>query len=206
VVEIGVIPVARARYHLDLAQQAAAVPLVGPVNEHAAFRSYDAASASDPFDPTSEIARAQWLVGLTGTSPEQRALLQRGAVEALTGAMQRDPFNIQLPRMRSRLYLDLAENTGKEDDYRAAVEDARRALELYPLNPAGIVALADVHAAAGEALGSEKLMREALANYGEAIRLDDRRLPWETFHRLGTKAKDEIRAKIRRVEERLGQP
>jgi len=206
VIGIGVIPVARARYHLDLAQQAAAVPLAGPIHEHAAFRSYDAASASDPFDPTSGIARAQWLVGLTGTSPEQRALLQRRAVEALTTAMQRDPFNIQLPRIRSRLYLDLAESTGAEDDYDAAVEDARRALELYPLNPAGIVALADVQAAAGEALGSEKLMREALANYGEAIRLDDRRLPWETFHRLGTKAKDEIRAKIRRVEERLGQP
>ena len=83
---------------------------------------------------------------------------------------------------------------------------SRRALELYPLNPAGIVVLADVQAAAGEALGSAQLMREALANYGEAFRLDDRRLPWETFHRLGTKAKDEIRAKIRRVEERLGQP
>ena len=206
VIGIGVIPVARARYHLDLGQQAAAVPLVGPVNEHAAFRSYDAASGSDPFDPTSEIARAQWLAGLTGTLPEQRALLQRRAVEALTTAMKRDPFNIQLPRMRSRLYLDLAESTRTEDHYRAAVEDARRALELYPLNPAGIVALADVQAAAGEALASEKLMREALANYGEAIRLDDRRLPWETFHRLGTKAKDEIRARIRRVEERLGQP
>jgi len=206
VIGIGVVPVARARYHLDLAQQAAAVPLAGPIHEHTAFRSYDAASASDPFDPTPEMERAKWLAGLAETSPPEQGKLQRRAVEALTTAMKRDPFNVQLPRMRSRLYLDLAESTGKEDHYRAAVEDARRMLELYPLNPAGIGALAAVQAAAGEALGYAQLMREALANYGEAIRLDDRRLPWETFHRLGTKARDEIRAKTRRVEERLGQP
>ncbi len=205
---LGVIPVALSQYHLDRAQRAVAVGLGGLINEHAASRSYDAASTSDPFDPTPEVARAQWLVGLVGTSPGQEAVLKRRAVKAISAAVKRDPLNVQLYRMRSRLYLDLAEGTQTKDAYiyLATIQDARRALELYPLNPAGIVALADVQAAAGEALGSEKLMREALASYGEAIRLDDRRLPWETFHRLGTKARDEIRAKIRRVEERLGQP
>jgi hypothetical protein len=193
---IGVIPVASAQSHLRAAQQAASIPLSGSLQEHPASGRFDAASASDPFDPTAEVARTQWL----------RTSAPRAAVEALTTAMGRDPFNVGLPRMRAKLYLDLAQSTGDDGDYLAAIDDAHRALELYPLNPAGVVSLADVQTVAGEALKSEKLLREALANYNRAIQLDDQRLSWETLHRMRVGEKDEILAKIRRVRERIGEP
>ncbi len=174
---IGVIPVARVQSHLRVGQ-------------------FDAASASDPFDPTPEVARAQWL----------RRIAPRSAVEALTAAMDRDPFNVGLPQMRAKLYLDLALSTGNEGDYLAAIDDARRALELYPLNPAGVVSLADIQAEAGEAMKSEKVLREALVNYDRAIQLDNQRLQWETHHRMRASEKDEILAKIRLVRERIGEP
>lgn len=132
-------------------------------------------------------------------------MLKRRAVEALSAAMKRDPFNVGLPRMRAKLYLDLARNTGDHDDYQRAVDDARRALDLYPLHPAGIVSLADVQTAAGEAMKSEKLLREALAHYDRAMQLDNQRLSWETLHRMRVREKDEILAKIRRVRELLGE-
>ncbi|MGH8598795.1 MAG: hypothetical protein ACREXT_19280, partial [Gammaproteobacteria bacterium] len=185
------------------AQLAAKIPLSGSIQEHPASRSYDAASASDPFDPTAEISRAQWLTGLVSTS-ELRMNALRRAVEALTTAMGRDPFNVQWPRMRSKLYLDLAQSNGNDHDYLSAVDDARRVLDLYPLNPAGVVSLADVEAAAGVALKSQTLLREALTNYDQAIRLDDQRLSWETLHRMREREKDEILAKMRRVRELLG--
>lgn len=174
---VGVIPVARAQYHLRVGQ-------------------FDSASSSDPFDPTPEIERGQWL----------RTSAPRVAVEALTTAMDRDPFNVGLPQMRANLYLDLARSTGDDADYLAAIDDARRALELYPLNPAGVVSLADTQAVAGEALKSEKLLREALANYNRAIALDNQRLSWESLHRMREGEKDEIRAKIRRLRERIKAP
>jgi len=174
---IGVFPVARAKSHLRAGQ-------------------FDAASSSDPFDPTPEVARAQWL----------QSSAPRAAVEALTTAIRRDPFNVGLPRMRAKLYLDLAQSTGNEGDYLAAIDDARRALELYPLNPAGVASLADFQAAAGEALKSDMLMRQALANYDRAIQLDNQRLWWETLHRMGEGDKAEILSKIRRLRERIKEP
>jgi len=174
---IGVIPVARVQSHLRVAQ-------------------FEAASASDPFDPTPEVARAQWL----------RTSAPRSAVEALTAAIGRDPFNVGLPQMRAKLYLDLAQTTGDDKDYLAAIDDARRALKLYPLNPAGVVSLADFQATAGEALKSEKMLREALSNYDRAIQLDNQRLSWETLHRMRVEDKDEILAKTRRLRERIKEP
>lgn len=174
---IGVIPVARAHSHLRVGQ-------------------FDSASASDPFDPTPEVARAKWL----------RTSAPRAAVEALTTAMGRDPFNVGLPQMRANLYLDLAQSTGDDGDYLAAIDDARRALELYPLNPAGVVTLADYQSVAGESLKSESLLREALANYNRAIQLDNQRLSWETLRRMRVGEKDEILTKIRRLRERIKEP
>ena len=174
---IGVIPVARAQSRIRVGQ-------------------FDAASASDPFDPTPEVARAKRL----------RTGAPRAAVEALTTAMYRDRFNVGLPQMRAELYLDLAQSTGDDGDYLAAIDDARSVLELYPLNPAGMVSLADIQAVAGDALKSEKLLREALINYDRAIQLDNQRLSWETLHRMHAGEQDEILAKIRRLRERIKEP
>lgn len=192
----GVIPVARAQYHLRAAQHATNIPLSGSIQEHPASGSFNAASASDPFDPTPEVTRALWL----------RTSAPRAAVEALTAAMGRDPFNVGLPQMRANLYLDLAQSTGDDGNYLAAIDDARRVLELYPLNPAGVTSLADIQAVAGEALKSEKLLREALSNYDRAIQLDNQRLSWETLHRMRERDKDEILAKIRLLRERIKEP
>jgi len=193
---IGVIPVARAHFHLHAAQKDISSAFSGSLAEHPASRGFDAASASDPFDPTPEIARARWL----------QTRVPRAAVEALTTAMGRDPFQVGLPQMRSKLYLDLAQSTGDDGDYFAAVDDARRTLELYPLNPSGMVSLADLQAMAGEALKSDMLLREALANYDRAIRLDDRRLSWEKLHRMREVEREEIAAKIQRLRKRIKEP
>ncbi len=206
VIWIAVFPVARAPSWLHAAEKFSNTPLSTPIEEHPASRGFDAASASDPFDPTSEVARAQWLVASATRTLELQTGALQVAIEALTTAMKRDSFNVQLPRMRAKVNLDLAKITGQEDDYLAAVEDARHALELYPLNPAGIVSLADIQATAGEALVSDRMIREAIANYEQALQLDDQRLSWETLHRMRQLEKNEIAAKIQGLRERLSMP
>lgn len=205
VVWIGVYPVSRASSWLLAAKKFSNEPLTTAIQGHSASLCFDSASASDPYDSTPETARVRWLIGLAGTQTGEKSIFQRKAFEALTAAMRRDPFNASIPRMRSNLYLNLAQSTGNDDDYLSAVEDARRALELYPLDPAGMVMLADVQAAAGEATKSEVLLREALTDYDQAIQLDDRRLSWETLHRMREREKEEILAKMRRLRELLGE-
>jgi len=203
---IGLIPVARAQSQLRLAHHAAGTPLSGSIREHPAFRSFVSASASDPFDSTAEIGRAEWLAGLVTMTSKLRMNAMREAVEALTTAMDRDPFNAGIPRMRAKLHLDLAQITGADDEYLSAVEDARRALELYPSNPAGVVLFADMQAAASEALASEKLIREAIFNYERALQLDDQRLSWETLHRMRQREKEAIAERIQELRERVAKP
>jgi hypothetical protein len=50
------------------------------------------------------------------------------------------------------------------------------------------------------------MLREALVNYDRAIQLDNRRLSWETLHRMREGDKDEILAKIKRLRERIKEP
>jgi len=205
VIWIGFYPVARASSWLLAAKKFSNLPLAIPIQEHPALGSFDAAARSDPFDPTAEVALAMWLSG-QATTPDLRTSSLRMAVEALSTAINRDPFGVQLPRMRGQLYLQLAQFTGDHGDYIAAANDARQAIELYPLNPAGVANLGDIQAAAGEAIGSDELIREAIAHYDRALRMDDERLSWETLHRMRPREKEEIAVKIRRLRERIKEP
>jgi tetratricopeptide (TPR) repeat protein len=110
--------------------------------------------------------------------------------------MRRDPHSHQLARMRTQVYLALAEQTRDPGDFLKAVRFARNALALYPLSPADWVSLADVQLAAGEALASQTLLRDAVESYSRAIALDDQRLSWETLRRFRPKDIQSIQRKI----------
>lgn len=202
----GLIPVARCEHQLAAARKSSSNYFRAPLHGQPAWAEFQAAADADPFDPTPEVARAEWLLGVAETVPAERMAARRAAAEALGVAMQRDPSYIRLPRMRARLHLAIATDSGEKADYAAAIEDARRAIALYPTSPADHVALADMQAAAGKALSSRELLQEAAAGYAHALDLEARRPDWEELRRMRPAEITAIEHKLRQVRERLSEP
>ncbi len=202
VVILGVIPVARAERRMMAATGAGLVR--GPLTTQPVLGFLQAASGADPFDPTPQAARAEWFMAYSQAVPEHRDAAQRGAIEALSEAIRRDPLNIGLWRRRTLVRGTLAEGSGSRADYDAAVDDARQTLSLYPANPADWVLLADTLAKAGEALASREMLQEAALHYVYALHLDERRPSWETIRRMRAAEKAAIEEKLQKTRGLLG--
>ncbi|MDO8632375.1 MAG: O-antigen ligase family protein, partial [Phycisphaerales bacterium] len=150
-----VLPVSRAAGFMEIAKDASARPQTGPIEQHPTFRAFVTAAQADPLDPTPWIEKARWLARAGGESSV------RGAIESLRQGIVRDPFNASYQRAEAQLYLSLAETTHERGDYASAIEAEKAALALYPGDPSGLVSLGDTLLAAGEALESDELLREA---------------------------------------------
>ncbi|MGB2986492.1 MAG: O-antigen ligase family protein [Phycisphaerae bacterium] len=202
VIFLGILPVARSAYYLRLARQTgqyvAPVPLTAQVANH----YFQRAATLDPLDPTPYVERAEWLM-YASTIPELRDDAFRLAGESLALAAHRDPFSLRLRRMKMQLYQAKASATEKTEDYLAAIEAAREALKLYPLDPRGLVALADCQLEAGEATRSIKLLHEAIENYERALKLDDARPAWGKLPGFRPKERQAIELKIHRAQRLL---
>jgi tetratricopeptide (TPR) repeat protein len=199
VVIFAVRPVARMNRSLNLARAAGQRLAAGPLAGQPADRLYREAIAADPLDPTPGVARSRWLLAVSSL-PQFREEALAAAVGALEEAIERDPFKVGLRRQLMQLYRAKAEHTGRAADYQAAVSAASAALELYPLDPSGIVSLGDCQKQAGEATGSDELLRQAAETYQQALDLDASRPDWERIRGFRDRERDAIRAKIRDIQ------
>jgi hypothetical protein len=172
----------------------------GPLGDQDSALFYQEAAESDPLDATPLVELAQWAMQRATPRPGRRQEALRLAIESLERAIERDPFQLGLRRMRVTASGLLAESTGAREDHEAAVGAARDALHIYPQNPEGLILLGDCLAAAGQASRSTAELEEAKRRYRQAIELDDLRLEWETLHRLGARERAGIEEKIRHVE------
>jgi len=202
VVGAAAVPVARAGYHLGRAREMGRQIVPAAVTAQIANAEYDRAVEADPLDPTPCVEKARWLMALSQI-PNLRDEAYRLAAEALAKGADRDPFSAKLPRMQMQLYLQRALSSGRSEDYVAAIDAGLRALQLYPRDPTGLAMLGDVQLVAGEATGSRQLLRDAVASYDRALRLDDQRLVWEELHRLREKDRAAIQSKRQRAEDLL---
>lgn len=198
------LPVGRAADALAEARRYAASGVAGRIEEHPAYRAYDAAARLDRLDPTPLVEQARWLAGIAQALPDRQGASE-SALAALDRAKARDPYDGGLDRLAARISLMGARRTGDSEAYLRAVQSARRALERYPADPRAMILLADCQIAAGEALADRARLREAVELLDAALALDAKRPNWsEEVRRLSDRTRAEIDARRRRVVEVLG--
>jgi tetratricopeptide (TPR) repeat protein len=173
-----------------------------PVTSQLPYHQFDSAAAADPADPTPYLEQAQWLIAASSL-PELRESAIDAAIVSIERAMKRDPYGLKLRRMHVLAYQEKARITGSTNDLIKAVEAARAALALYPLDPKGFITLADCQVDLGETTNAEEVLQQAIANYERALQIDDNRLAWEELRRMRPKDRDAIRAKIEQVQHLL---
>lgn len=196
---VGLVPLVRSARHLTYACESSRHVLPAPVTSQLAYHQFEDAADADPVDPTPYVEQAEWLMGAASV-PELREPALEAAASSIARAIKRDPYSLKLRRMQTRVYQEKAKTTGDSADLERAVDAARAALELYPLDPKGLVALADCQAEAGRATDSKELLQQAVANYKRALNVDDERLAWEKLRRLPPKDREAIRSRIDQVQ------
>ncbi len=194
----AVIPVARAGHFLKRARLAGREFAPTPVTGQVAYDYFQRAAEADSLDPTPYLERTRWFMA-GSTVPLLRDEALRMAVLSLDEAIKRDPYSIRLHRMRMQVFKIRAEASGSVEDRLAAIKAARRALELYPQDPAGVASLADRQLEAGEAASSSQLLEESVANFKRALKLDGERLTWEELHGFREGEREAIQSKIQRA-------
>ena len=170
----------------------------GPLDRQPVYHVFGEAIDADPLDPTPCVRRAEWLMAVASL-PDRRDEALRLAEASLNQAIRRDPFHLKLRRMRVDLHRTKATASAREVDHLAVVHAAREALELYPQDPKGLVLLADCLHEAGNALESGALLQEAIVTYGQALDLDDQRLPWERLRRFRDRERRDIQTRSKRA-------
>ncbi len=194
----AIMPVGRAVGHLRLARQTGRLLAPTPIIAQPAHHHFRRAIEADPLDPTPCLEHARWLMAASSL-PELRDHALRLAEAAIDQSIRRDPFSVRLRRTQMQFYRTKAAATGSTDDRLAAIDAARKVVELYPRGPAGFAALADCQLEAGETADSDGLLQKALENYRHALELDDSRLWWEELRRFTKRERQAIESKIERV-------
>lgn len=203
---VGFVPVTRSMRHLERARTSFQQALPAPVTSQLAYHQFEDAARADPVDPTPYVEQTQWLMAASSL-PESRESALDAAAASIERAIERDRYSLKLRRMQMRVHQEKAKTSGNREDLEKAVGAARVALELYPLDPKGLVALADCQAEAGRQMDSKELLQQAIANYERALDIDDERLAWEELRRLRSKDRESIRSRIDQVQALLqGQP
>jgi tetratricopeptide (TPR) repeat protein len=118
------------------------------------------------------------------------------ASEALALASRRDPHSLKLHRLLMRLLMERADAMKSGELYDEAIAVGRASLELYPQDPEGIIAVAEITLRAGTATGRQDWLRAAIADYGRALALNEQRPDSEELHRLREKDVREALSKI----------
>jgi|CXWL01.1.fsa_nt_gi hypothetical protein len=182
-------PVVRAESQRELAE--------GILPDGNSILYFRKAQVADPLAPTYFVEEARFLASQDNT------MVLKLALQALSHAQTRDPFNASLFQVESQIHARMAMLSGGSENYLGAVQAAKAALSLYPQDPAGLVSLADSERVAGQELQSRELLRAAVGHYQEALSLDEKRLEWETIQRFRPRVIDEIHANIRGIQLRL---
>lgn len=149
---------------------------------------YRAAAEVDPLDPVPLSEMAERLA--REPTPERLDVMSA----ALKQAIERDPLQIALYRLRARLYLLIHETSNAESDLREAIASVRQALRLYPHSPDEHLGLAAVLAHAATATGSQEWAKEAREEYARALELDAARPGTDEVRKWGPRKRAEIEA------------
>lgn len=179
----AVLPVGTAAEHLASARALERQLVPAPLNRQVTYRHFELAAAADPQDPTPHAQMARWLVEASAV-PEFRDNALALALDAVGLAIRRDPFSVQLRRLKMQIGQRVAAKSGGADDFGSAITAAREALSLYPQDPHGLVALGDCQLDAGRAMKGRSFLEEAISSYEAALSLDGARLWWETLRRF----------------------
>jgi hypothetical protein len=170
---------------------------------------FQRAAMVDPFDPTPhEEDAALWMrVWISRSIP---SALDK-AEQAISAAIDRDPYDLGLRRMRWQVLLARARHTKKPADFNDAIAAAKDALALYPLDPDGLVTLGDTLAEAASAIAGtpaarNALLLEAIDAYQQALDLDAARPAWVHFHRLTAQQRAALSDRVTQLRERLTAP
>ncbi len=196
---VGFVPVVRCMRHLERARTSSQQVLPAPVTSQLAYDQFEEAAKADPVDPTPYVGQTQWLMAASSFRELRESALDAAAA-SVERAIKRDRDSLKLRRMQMRVYQEKAKISGSSEDLYRAIDAARVALSLYPLDPKGLVALADCQAEAGRRTDSMELLQQAVANYERALDIDDGRLAWEELRRLRPKDRDAIRDRIDQVQ------
>ncbi len=154
------LPVVNSSIFLNFARSKAAK------GDHVAIKLYHAAAGADRLDPTPLVE----LAGLYTQSAEPQNLDH--AVKVADQAILRDPGELSLYRLRSRILELRYHANGSQADLLAAIGAARQALSLYPSSPDEYVNLADLLARAARERDSAEFAADAIDCYRKALALD----------------------------------
>jgi tetratricopeptide (TPR) repeat protein len=204
IVLLGILPVGRAARYLEEARKAAARGAPQARDVQSAVMLFDEAARADSLDATPLVEQARWWVARPHArgSPDDLA----SAARALEAAILRDPWNLGLRRMLSRVVAAKASITGSEPDYQEAVTAARAACRIYPRDPATVVLLGDGLLELAKASRSEAAAREAIDRYEAALALDEARWSGERYHRFREREIQEVKNKLAQARGLLSTP
>jgi hypothetical protein len=148
---------------------------------------------SDPLDATPAYESARYLLALAlAEAPQPSPKLLDMALEDLRVAQQRAPRRLVFYRMESQIHALRARLRGDADEWRAAADAMRRAIELYPTRPESYAERAEYLFAQGTCPAAA----EALENWQKALDLDDAKPAWEQFHRFTPAQREAIGERI----------
>jgi tetratricopeptide (TPR) repeat protein len=169
-----------------------------------ADRWYVRAATRDPLDPQPlfEAARLE-LFRAAQQNTDTQALVR--AVGLINAAISRDPTHLPIHRLKSRIHLLWAERSRDPSQWTQTVWSARRAVEIYPTDPATHILLAQCLAAQGRATNDVDALDEALWQYQQALAIDDARPAREKIRRLTPAAREAISSSVADLEALLAQ-
>jgi len=185
--------VAPAQRALHAARGVADADQAQPSEVHDA---YIRAASVDSRDPVPAAEAAQWMLQSAlqalATSPQRAAECADFGVAAIDSAIARCPDAFTYYLRKSQLHRIRGLVLASPVDAQFAVAAARQALRLYPENPHGYVSLADALRQSNDCPS----VTEAIAQYRQAIALDDQRPDWEEIRRFTPAQRQDIEARI----------
>jgi len=188
-------PVARCAITLAWARAHASRPTPGPHRAQPVFAAYQGAASLDPLDPTPCAECAAWLFGFAEAAPDPENTL-RAAIQQTDRAIARDPLGTSLHRQKLRICRRAYKVTGDTAHLAAAVNHARRVVDLYPQSP-------EAHADLGLSLldvarhrPTSEQLAEARHHLQRTLDLDNARPTWEQIRRLPPRRRQQIQQAI----------
>lgn len=159
-------------------------------------KSYLAAASADPLDPTPLVELTERQLRGRDDAPHAEGLDLDVALARLDKAVERDPRQISLYRMRAGLCILRYGVSNSERDLRDAITAARHALQLYPSSPDEHLGLARVLAHAAVATGSREWADQAREEYAKALALDAARPGTDEVRKWSPRRRADVEAAI----------
>jgi len=172
----------------------------------AALAEYREATRADALDPGPPAEAAGWLLNIVlgedraaAVAAEVERRILDEAARLIHLAQSRDPHEVAILRTMASIDYLRAERFGSLVYARAAVGAAREAASLYPESPADRVALAEAIVTQAGLEPAERraaLLRAAMAQYEQALRLDAARPGEVELRRWSARVRQELQDRV----------